>query len=61
MDKETKEKLEEILKTEEKEQEFLFGDNGGLWAIMILALLFMPIKQEPPVININIGDGKNVQ
>lgn len=61
MDKETKEKLEEILKDNEQKDSLLFGENNGLWLILIFALLFQPQRQEPPIININIGDGKNVQ
>lgn len=61
MDKETKEKLEELLKENEQNESFLFNSDTGLWVIMLLAILFAPQKQEPPIININIGDGKNVQ
>lgn len=61
MDKETKEKLEELLKSNEQNEPFLFGNTDGMWIMMLLALLFVPQKQEPSIININIGDDKNVQ
>ena len=52
--------INEILETLKKENETNFLNDNGLWALMILAILFAPTKQEPPIININIGDGKNV-
>lgn len=61
MDKETKEKLEELLKSNEQNEQFLFGNTDGMWIMMLLTLLFAPQRQDPPIININIGDDKNVQ
>lgn len=53
MSEETKKQIDELLKNET-------SNDWGIWVLMILTLLFAPTKQEPPIININIGDGKNV-
>lgn len=39
----------------------LFNDDFSLWAILLLALLSPTPVQEQPVINIYVGDVKNVQ
>lgn len=71
LNEENKEKLKEIImkdkKMSEKEidnilnNDYIFNGDNGLWALMILALLFSQpnMSQTPPInININSGDGK---
>lgn len=54
MNNESKEQFEKILKDMEKNNNNFLDD--GIWALMLLALMFsQPPKQEPPVTNIFIG------
>lgn len=54
MDKDLENKLKEIL--EEQESIEQNNDFTGVWAILLLALMFgMPKEKETPVINIYIG------
>jgi hypothetical protein len=39
-----------------EENETISNDFDSIWAIMLIALLFMPQKQEPPIINIYLGE-----
>jgi hypothetical protein len=47
-----------------KELDKLFNQQNNntsdIWLLAMLMLIFQP-KQEPPIININLGSDKNVQ
>lgn len=57
MEKNNTKELKELLEKNNEDYSF-----DGLWVLMILALLFSnDAKQEASIVNIYVGDDKNVQ
>ena len=51
---------EDLKKELDKLMSQQMDNTSDIWILVMLMLIFQP-KQEPPVININLGSDKNVQ